>query len=140
LKLPGMLLSFTGMALLPAICCLTDWLSAANHDGHSLGGVLGSLGMTTTVCLMAKSHRDLGEQWTATPYQVDRAQLITHGIYAEDETSHECRALSMGNVTALVTGELDSQFRFFAGLSFFYPMRLHLKKKRCARPRCAFLR
>ena len=127
-ELPGMLLSFLGMAIFPLLYTLTDWLAAANYTLHPAMGTLGAIVMFLSVAIIAKAHKDLGSQWTHTPKQVDHPELINRGIYASIRHPMYSAHFLWGISQALLLWNWIAGFGFLIGFGVFCPLRLKLEE------------
>jgi len=127
-EMPGMLLSFLGMAIFPLLYTLTDWLAATNYDGNYALGILGAIGMLLSVVIIGKAHKDLGDQWTHTHKQVDHPELITRGIYESIRHPMYTAHFLWGISQALLLWNWIAGFGFLIGFVVFCPLRLKLEE------------
>ena len=127
-ELPGMLLSFLGMAIFPLLYTLTELLAATNYTLHPAMGTLGAIVMSLSVVIIAKAHKDLGRQWTHTPKQVDHPELITRGIYASIRHPMYTAHFLWGISQSLLLWNWIAGFGFLIGFVVFCPLRLKLEE------------
>jgi protein-S-isoprenylcysteine O-methyltransferase Ste14 len=76
-----MLISYTGLFVIPLIYLITDQPKFANYAFHPVHAWLGTLVLIAAMALLYRTHRDLGRAWSITLEIRDRHALITHGIY-----------------------------------------------------------
>jgi protein-S-isoprenylcysteine O-methyltransferase Ste14 len=69
-----------GLMLLP-ILAMTPLLSFADHSFSAEQAALGTISMCLYLCLLYRSHEDLGTNWSMTLQVRDNHQLVTTGIY-----------------------------------------------------------
>ena len=63
------------------IYVLSSWLDFANYKLPNSLGWIGALLFGFSICLLWRSHKDLGQQWTPTLCLRFEHKLITNGIY-----------------------------------------------------------
>jgi protein-S-isoprenylcysteine O-methyltransferase Ste14 len=76
-----MVISFTGLFLLPLIYAITDQPKFANYPFHPAQAWLGTLVLIAAMTLLYRTHRDLGRAWSVTLEIRDEHRMVTHGIY-----------------------------------------------------------
>jgi protein-S-isoprenylcysteine O-methyltransferase Ste14 len=76
-----MVISFTGLGLVPLIYVLTGQPAFADYPFRPAQAWLGTLVMAAAMVLFYRTHRDLGRAWSVTLEVRDRHALVTRGIY-----------------------------------------------------------
>jgi protein-S-isoprenylcysteine O-methyltransferase Ste14 len=77
-----MVISASGLGVVPALYVATRWFAFADYPFHPLQAWLGVAVLMAAHALFYRTHRDLGRAWSVT--LAIRAQhcLVTHGVYA----------------------------------------------------------
>src|SRR5262245_60610770 len=76
-----MLISYSGLFVIPLIYVVTGQPKFANYAFNPIQGWLGTLVLIAAMALLYRTHRDLGRAWSMTLEIRDKHALITHGIY-----------------------------------------------------------
>jgi protein-S-isoprenylcysteine O-methyltransferase Ste14 len=76
-----MLMSYSGLFVVPLIYVLTDQPKFASYRFSPIQASLGALVLIAAMALLYRTHRDLGRAWSITLEIRDKHTLITRGIY-----------------------------------------------------------
>jgi protein-S-isoprenylcysteine O-methyltransferase Ste14 len=76
-----MLISYSGLFIVPLIYVLTDQPKFAGYTFSPIQASLGALVLIAAMSLLYRTHRDLGRAWSITLEIRDKHTLITRGIY-----------------------------------------------------------
>jgi len=76
-----MLISYSGLFVVPLIYVLTEQPKIADYTFRPLQAWLGLLVLIAAMALLYRTHRDLGRAWSITLEIRDQHRLITRGIY-----------------------------------------------------------
>ena len=76
-----MVISFSGLFLVPLIYVLTGQPEFADYAFRPLQAWLGTIVLAGGMALLHRTHRDLGRAWSITLEIRDQHTLVTHGIY-----------------------------------------------------------
>jgi protein-S-isoprenylcysteine O-methyltransferase Ste14 len=76
-----MLISYSGLFIVPLIYVLTDQPKFAGYTFSPIQASLGALVLIAAMSLLYRTHRDLGRAWSITLEIRDKHMLITRGIY-----------------------------------------------------------
>jgi protein-S-isoprenylcysteine O-methyltransferase Ste14 len=76
-----MLMSYSGLFVVPLIYVLTDQPKFASYRFSPIQASLGALVLIAAMALLYRTHRDLGHAWSITLEIRDKHTLITRGIY-----------------------------------------------------------
>jgi len=76
-----MLISYSGLFIVPLIYVLTDQPKFAGYTFSPIQASLGALVLIAAMALLYRTHRDLGRAWSITLEIRDKHTLITSGIY-----------------------------------------------------------
>jgi protein-S-isoprenylcysteine O-methyltransferase Ste14 len=76
-----MAISFSGLFLVPLTYVLTDQPRFADYTFHPVQAWPGAFVLVAGMCLLYRTHRDLGRAWSITLEIRDKHTLITRGIY-----------------------------------------------------------
>jgi protein-S-isoprenylcysteine O-methyltransferase Ste14 len=76
-----MLISYSGLFVIPLIYVLTEQPKFANYTFRPVQAWLGLLVLVAAMALLYRTHRDLGRAWSITLEIRDQHRLITQGIY-----------------------------------------------------------
>ena len=76
-----MLISYSGLFVIPLIYVLTEQPKFATYTFRPIQAWLGTLVLVAAMALLYRTHRDLGRAWSITLEVRDRHTLITRGIY-----------------------------------------------------------
>ncbi|BFP43477.1 protein-S-isoprenylcysteine O-methyltransferase [Flavobacteriaceae bacterium GF1] len=74
-------LTSLGMLLLPIVYVATPWFSFADYHLPNAWGIFGLIMLIPVMMLFYRSHRDLGQNWSATLEIRDEHTLVSSGIY-----------------------------------------------------------
>jgi protein-S-isoprenylcysteine O-methyltransferase Ste14 len=77
-----MVISFTGLFLVPLVYALTSQPKFARYDMHAAQTWLGLVVLIAAMAMFYVTHRDLGRAWSVTLEIRDRHALVTRGVYA----------------------------------------------------------
>ncbi|MGB8174885.1 MAG: protein-S-isoprenylcysteine O-methyltransferase, partial [Pseudolabrys sp.] len=76
-----MLISYSGLFIVPLIYVLTNQPRFAGYTFNSIQASLGAIVLIAGMSLLYRTHRDLGRAWSITLEVRDKHTLITRGIY-----------------------------------------------------------
>jgi protein-S-isoprenylcysteine O-methyltransferase Ste14 len=76
-----MMISFSGLFIIPLIYVITGQPKFADYAFHSVQSWLGTLVLVAAMALLYRTHRDLGRAWSITLEIRDQHSLVTRGIY-----------------------------------------------------------
>jgi protein-S-isoprenylcysteine O-methyltransferase Ste14 len=76
-----MLISYSGLFLIPLIYVLTEQPKFASYTFRPVQAWLGLVVLIAAMALLYRTHRDLGRAWSITLEIRDQHRLITQGIY-----------------------------------------------------------
>ena len=76
-----MLISYTGLFVIPLIYVLTNQPKFAGYMFHPAQAWIGTAVLVAAMALLYRTHRDLGRAWSITLEIRDQHKLITRGIY-----------------------------------------------------------
>lgn len=76
-----MLISYTGLFVIPLVYVLTDQPKLARYTFHPTQAWIGTVVLIAAMALLYRTHRDLGRAWSITLEIRDQHKLITRGIY-----------------------------------------------------------
>jgi len=76
-----MLISYSGLFVIPLIYVLTEQPKFATYTFRPIQAWLGTLVLVAAMALLYRTHRDLGRAWSITLEVRDQHTLITRGIY-----------------------------------------------------------
>ena len=76
-----MLISYSGLFVVPLIYVLTDQPKFAGYTFSSIQASIGALVLVAAMALLYRTHRDLGPAWSISLEVRDKHTLITRGIY-----------------------------------------------------------
>jgi protein-S-isoprenylcysteine O-methyltransferase Ste14 len=76
-----MLISYSGLFIVPLIYVLTNQPRFAGYTFNSIQASLGAIVLIAGMSLLYRTHRDLGRAWSITLEVRDKHMLITRGIY-----------------------------------------------------------
>ncbi|UIJ71976.1 protein-S-isoprenylcysteine O-methyltransferase [Aurantimonas sp. HBX-1] len=76
-----MVISFSGLGLVPGICVATGWPEFARTDPSWWQIGLGALAMVLALVLFRKTHKALGRMWSVSLDIREKHELVTSGIY-----------------------------------------------------------
>jgi len=77
-----MLISYSGLFIIPLIYVLTDQPKFAGYTFSAIQTSVGVLVLIAAMALLYRTHRDLGRAWSITLEIRDKHTLITRGICA----------------------------------------------------------
>jgi protein-S-isoprenylcysteine O-methyltransferase Ste14 len=77
-----MLISFTGLFLVPVIYVLTSQPAFASYPFHPVQAWIGVLVLLAALVLFHRTHRDLGRAWSVTLEVRREHRMVAQGIYA----------------------------------------------------------
>ncbi len=75
-------ISLTGLGILPAVYCITQFPQFADYAFSPVQGYLGLAACVATLWMFHRTHRDLGLNWSKSLELRERHTLVTTGIYA----------------------------------------------------------
>jgi hypothetical protein len=102
-----MLMSYSGLFVVPLIYVLTDQPKFASYRFSPIQASLGALVLIAAMALLYRTHRDLGRAWSITLEIRDKHTLITRGNLREAASSDVCCVLVVGYFTGAVAPQLD---------------------------------
>ena len=76
-----LMISATGMLILPAIFVFTGWPQVADYAFRPVPAWLGAAVFAFALWLFHRTHRELGRNWSVTLEIRDRHALVTSGVY-----------------------------------------------------------
>jgi protein-S-isoprenylcysteine O-methyltransferase Ste14 len=76
-----MLISYTGLFVIPLIYVLTNQPKFAGYTFHPTQAWIGTVVLIAAMALLYRTHRDLGRAWSITLEIRNQHKLITRGIY-----------------------------------------------------------
>jgi protein-S-isoprenylcysteine O-methyltransferase Ste14 len=76
-----LMISFTGLFIIPVTYVLTNEPRIASYDFHTALGWLGTLVFALSLLLFYRCHRDLGRSWSVTLEIRETHRLVTTGVY-----------------------------------------------------------
>ena len=74
-------MAFVGIVALPLIYLATPVFDALDYTRPGWSAVIGVLVAGAGLCIFHRSHRDLGQHWSATLQIGQRHRRVTRGIY-----------------------------------------------------------
>lgn len=77
----SMVVSFTGLGIIPLIWIFTGEVSAANHTTHWLSILVGAVLFASSMILFRVTHKALGAMWSVSLDLREDHKLVTSGIY-----------------------------------------------------------
>ncbi len=77
----SMMISFTGLGIIPLIWIFTGEISSLNHETNWLIVVIGALLFTWALYLFRATHKALGAMWSVSLDLRENHKLVTSGIY-----------------------------------------------------------
>ena len=77
-----MVISASGLGVVPALYVATRWFAFADYPFHPLQAWLGVAVLMAAHALFYRTHRDLGRAWSVTLAIRAQHRLVTHGVYA----------------------------------------------------------
>ena len=80
-EIVALVLSGSGLGLVPALYVFTPWLSFANHDHNWFLFALGIVLFGAALVLFRLTHKALGRNWSVSLDLREKHELITEGIY-----------------------------------------------------------
>lgn len=82
MELVLMIVSGTGLGIIPAAYVATDFGGFADYPFSPLQGWIGTALFAGSLYLFYRTHRDLGRNWSVTLKVREQHRLITEGVYA----------------------------------------------------------
>ena len=76
-----MVISYSGLFVIPLIYVLTGEPKFADYAFHPIQAWIGTLVLAAGMALLHRTHRDLGRAWSITLEIRDQHTLVTRGIY-----------------------------------------------------------
>jgi protein-S-isoprenylcysteine O-methyltransferase Ste14 len=76
-----MVISYSGLFVIPLIYVLTGEPKFADYAFHPIQAWIGTLVLAAGMALLRRTHRDLGRAWSITLEIRDQHILVTRGIY-----------------------------------------------------------
>ncbi len=76
-----MVISYSGLFVVPLIYVLTGEPKFADYAFHPIQAWIGTLVLAAGMALLYRTHRDLGRAWSITLEIRDQHTLVTRGIY-----------------------------------------------------------
>ena len=102
-----MLISYSGLFIVPLIYVLTNQPRFAGYTFNSIQASLGAIVLIAGMSLLYRTHRDLGRAWSITLEVRDKHTLITRGILREVASPDVFCVLVVGNLASASFAKLD---------------------------------
>jgi protein-S-isoprenylcysteine O-methyltransferase Ste14 len=118
----GLLASLWGVAIiLPAFYMFTGWLDFASYNMPSWAGFIGMPIFAIALCLLWKSHSDLGRNWSVTTEIKNKHTLVTSGVFQHIRHPMYAAHLLWGAAQALL---IQNWLAGLSSLAIFIPLYL----------------
>lgn len=121
----GLFLAFMGGLIFPLAYLFTPLLDFADYQVPPACGVAGGLLIPPSMWLFWRSHKDLGEQWSAKLEFRDGHQLITQGVYRNIRHPMYTAVFLMCLAQLLLMGNWLAGPSYLVGFGILYLTRVH---------------